>query len=326
MIENLEGWYESMLDRFYYVSHDGKYRVDFGENGIYVCESDVRGYKWEHKLYNEQITAFSKSVDEKELPLLFIGKTQKDVYQKRDAVFQMFEYDVRKKKPGRIWINGYYIDCYVTEAANSGYIYPRHILTKFTLLKVGDWHKVTEISFFKTSGSGGDTTGIDYPLDYSFDYVYASSNPWQTIDNDVIAECDFILTIYGPCTNPEIEIAGHKYKVLGTIQGTERVVVQSVSGVDRSIYIVAQDGTAINWFGHRYKEESIFEKIPAGKNLISWDGTFGFDLHLIESRSEPKWDNILEEDRVPIENDDYLVDSNGSYIVDSKYLQIRLGA
>ena len=48
-------------------------------------------------------------------------------------------------------------------------------------------------------------------------------------------------------------------------------------------------GYTINWFDKRGRDNYIFEAIPTGINAVTWNGTFDFDLTIIEKRSEPKW-------------------------------------
>jgi hypothetical protein len=53
--------------------------------------------------------------------------------------------------------------------------------------------------------------------------------------------------------------------------------------------VTRNDGTTVNHFNDRNKASYIFEKIPPGNNAITWPGGFGFDVILMEERSEPKW-------------------------------------
>ena len=52
---------------------------------------------------------------------------------------------------------------------------------------------------------------------------------------------------------------------------------------------VPRQDTTISKFSDRNRDDYIFEKIPSGSNDVSWDGAFGFDVTLLEERSEPKW-------------------------------------
>ena len=49
------------------------------------------------------------------------------------------------------------------------------------------------------------------------------------------------------------------------------------------------DGQQINAFGARNPDYYIFQLIESGVNAIVWNGTFSWELQMIEERSEPRW-------------------------------------
>ena len=94
------------------------------------------------------------------------------------------------------------------------------------------------------------------------------------------------LKIYGEAENPSINIAGHIYAVNGRIQTGESLLIDSIT---KTIVLTTATGTKVNWFDKRNRESYIFEPIPSGINSVSYNGTFGFDVTIVEERSEPKW-------------------------------------
>lgn len=58
---------------------------------------------------------------------------------------------------------------------------------------------------------------------------------------------------------------------------------------DRKIIKVKSDGTEENLFNSKNNESSIWEKIPAGLSIVSWNGAFGFDIILFNERGTPRW-------------------------------------
>lgn len=314
-----------MLDNFYYESSDGAYKVNIGQDGIYVCTNDIRDYSWS---YTEEgsILNFKKSLGKKKLPLLFAGKDYDDCAKLRDQAFYIFERDVKLGKRGRIWINGYWLDCFITGSTNKGIIRTRFLNTTFEIVTDGIWHKERTYQFVKID-EGAIVEEVDFPHDFPYDLGYSAKKNRQVIKNNGIVNSDFIITIYGPCVDPLIEIAGHKYGVNGSVSETERLEVTSIENQKNTILKYAQDGSHADWFGHRYKEESAFEKIPEGNVSITWPGTFGFDLNLIEARSEPNWYTGSEERPIePVTGDIYLLDSEGGYIIDSDGAYIEVSA
>lgn len=79
--------------------------------------------------------------------------------------------------------------------------------------------------------------------------------------------------------------------VLSTILTAIQTIFSTVSidSIAKTILLTKRDGTVENHFHQRNRESYIFEKIPAGSNIVTWDKTFKFDVVLFEERSEPKW-------------------------------------
>lgn len=94
------------------------------------------------------------------------------------------------------------------------------------------------------------------------------------------------MIIYGPCINPLIRIAGHIYELRTTLYDGEYAVIDSSTryAKDRKIVKVKADGTEENLFNSKNNESSIWEKIPAGLSIVSWNGAFGFDIILFNER------------------------------------------
>jgi phage-related protein len=71
-----------------------------------------------------------------------------------------------------------------------------------------------------------------------------------------------------------------------TVGANEYLTIDSSA---KKVFLTAQDGTITNMFNNRNRDSYVFEKIPTGQNVVSWNGGFGFDIILLEERSEPKW-------------------------------------
>lgn len=126
--------------------------------------------------------------------------------------------------------------------------------------------------------------GKGYPYDYPYDYAISLIR--DNIMCDSTGSSDFRLLIYGEAVNPSVAIGGHIYTVNGTIAKGEILVIDSLN---RTITLTTAQGNQVNWFDKRSRADYIFEPIPAGKNSVTWSGDFGFDLTIIEKRSEPRW-------------------------------------
>lgn len=126
--------------------------------------------------------------------------------------------------------------------------------------------------------------GADHPYDYGYDYAISVNG--RMIQCDSVGKNEFRVLIYGPAANPNITIGGHKYAINGTIAEGESLLIDSIS---KTIMLTTATGTKVNWFDKRVRDSYIFEPIPAGNHAVLWSGAFGFDLTVIEKRSEPRW-------------------------------------
>ena len=108
----------------------------------------------------------------------------------------------------------------------------------------------------------------------------------SAINNVSITESDFVLRIYGSVSKPLVKIGDNTYQVNVSLNVGERLEIDSRKKTVRLIHI---DGYTENVLWSVAKEYYIFEKIASGTQIIAWDGSFAFDLILIDKRSEPLW-------------------------------------
>lgn len=95
-----------------------------------------------------------------------------------------------------------------------------------------------------------------------------------------------IMTIYGPCDAPKVTIGTSVYKVNTSLISGEYLEINTET---RSIYKTMNNGTKVNLFDDRDRENNIFSKVPEGNSVVARSGAFRFDVTLLIKRSEPKW-------------------------------------
>lgn len=125
---------------------------------------------------------------------------------------------------------------------------------------------------------------LDYPYDYSFDYMALDQS--QNITNGSYAAAHFEMLVYGACTNPSVIIGGHEYEVDCVLATGEYLVINTLN---KKVYKVNLDGTKESQLNNRNRDSYIFEKLPSGSNTVQWNGLFGFDVNMLMERSEPIW-------------------------------------
>lgn len=273
-----------MYERLQYKNHLNEI-YDFGIDGVYVNANDLHDYEWDVTTRGEKISGFNYAVSKRKLPLVILCSTEEKGIAARNRLMEVTEKDVLAMKHGRIIIGDYYFRCFVIKSEKAKYSQTkRRMLVTLTLISDFPYWVKETTHVFRKLGAGGGGSNLDYPHDYPFDYFAGSGN--KKLNNTAIVGTNFRMIIYGPCENPEIYIAGHRYQVNCTLETGEYLTIDSVN---KTIYKTAIDGTTVNMFNLRERESYVFEKVPPGMNTVIWDGGFGLDITLLEERSEPKW-------------------------------------
>lgn len=274
-----------MLEKLKYINHLNEV-IEFGKDGIFANANDLRNYEWTVKKKGKKIDGFDYDIRERTLPVIIQCSTAEEAVAAKNRLFETVEKDVIAQQFGRLVIGDYYLKCYVTKSQKSDYLKAARYMS-LSLTITTDypfWFKETKHIFRKTSESGADSKNLDYPFDYAFDFKSETGS--DSLNNRSLAASNFRMTIYGICTNPEITIGDHLYKINGKVGKNEFLTIDSVT---KKIFLTTNDGKQINRFNDRYRRSYIFEKIPAGNVPVVWVGEYGFDLILYDERSEPKW-------------------------------------
>lgn len=274
-----------MLEKFLFENHRGQ-RFDGLENGVYLNYNELRDYTWEYDLVNSRISRFYRGPRQRKLPLLICCATVSQAAEVKNRLLDLAEMDIEALKPGKIHLGGYYTTGYITASTKTNYLITGRYCAIELLLTSTEPYWSREDTF--VFGGSEDTviikTGIDYAYDYAFDYSVSHTSR-ELVCNDV-RKSHFRMRIYGAVTDPQIRINGHVYQVFGTIKEGEMLEIDSRN---RTIILTAATGEKVNWFANRSRESYIFEPIPTGTNSVYYNGTFTFDLTVIEERSEPRW-------------------------------------
>ena len=275
-----------MLEKLHYRNHLGE-GIIFGQDGFFVNENDLRDFTWGYTSKNNRISSFQKGVVKKTLNVIIACTSEEDGLAKRNILFEICEKDVLANNHGKIIIGAYYMKCFVIGSKKTEYLYNDHTM-KVKLTVVTDfpvWVKEST-TIFRVEGEGGSTEGLylDYPYDFPFDYAYELA--MQNLINEGFVATNFRLVIYGSCSKPRIFIGGHEYLINTDVGNGEYLVIDSS---EKTIMLVRSNGEMENRFNSRNRSSYVFEKIPVGANAVTWEGDFGFDVTLLEERSEPKW-------------------------------------
>ena len=273
-----------MLERLIYKNHMNEV-FDFGKDGIYLDGNDIRDFEWKVTTKNNRISAFDYAVRKKKLPVIIICDSEESGTAAKNRLFEIAEKDVLAMKHGQIIVGDYYMKGFITKSAKKDYLISKRYM-KLTLTLTTDfpyWVKESKTTY-STSKAKSGSAFLDHPFDYPFEWYQRMQS--QALINTGFVASNFRLIIYGACANPSISINGHEYQVECTVNSGEYLTIDSAT---KKIFLTEMDGTVANKFNNRNRDSYIFEKIQPGSNVVAWDGTFGFDVILLEERSEPKW-------------------------------------
>lgn len=275
-----------MLDEFIYENHLGQ-RFYGKENGVFLNYSDMRDYKWDYDTINNRISRFYRSIKDRKLPLVVMCQYEVEAVRVKNLLCELAEIDIEAETPGKIFVGGYYTTGFITASTKSEYLINKRYCKIDLTLTSSDPAWYQEQTHVFTPGSSitaGVGVGTDYPYDYSYDYAPSANGGYIVCDS--VKSNKFKLKIYGNATNPTVIIGGHAYSINGTIKKGETLLIDSVN---KTITLTTATGVKVNWFDKRNRSSYIFEPIPAGQVSVLFNGTFAFDLTVVEERSEPKW-------------------------------------
>lgn len=251
--------------------------------------TDLFDYKWEYSTkgsYFPKIASFSKRFVERTVSVVISAKSKEEYYELISNLLGILDRDISAVNPGKLYVNSSYLCCYfIANKKPKRYINTQRTTVELTLIaEDGHWREEQLISFGTATKQEYSEDGLDYNYDYPFDYANSLVN--RTIVNNNYNPSHFVMTIYGACINPAIFIGDNIYKVVASLTTGEYIVINSE---ERTIYKVMNNGTRINLFDQRDRENNIFKEIPEGLSSVMWDGAFGFDVKLLLKRSEPRW-------------------------------------
>lgn len=276
-----------------YTNHLGKSMV-FGapDGSLHYFANELRDFMYSFREYGGKAMNYKR---EGKVVLLKVGiaaQTEDEGEQLREELYRLTTADVEAGKQGKLTIGGFDMSCTVIGQANSVYNYGDRFLECDLSIRIDDpvWRTSTVYPFRKPVEV--ESTGfLDYPYDYPYDYTPSAKA--STVENLSSQQggSDFLLRAYGPCKNPYVQIAGNSYRVNVTVPPGGFLEVNSAEG---TVELVSMYGERTNAYADRQRGASgsgsyIFQRIPSGTSIVSWNNAFDFDLELFDERSIPPW-------------------------------------
>ena len=269
------------------------YTGSYGEKLNFVCDSvkitnaTFRKSLWEpvtSKLkYGERVLGFCKPPTTFKIDVVFFNREVFDILDEVDRFNDVFEKDLINNKLGTLEVDGWFIDCFVTETepltVDGG------IGRRFTIYAPSPFWVQKIIYNFEKEESNTDESGSKM-YNYEYDYKYSNDSSIKTFENFHFIHCDFKIIAYGPFSEFFIDINGHIYQVSVSLDNSEYLEIDSKKKI-----IVKTDrmGNKINCYNLQNYNSNVFQKIPTGVNTLGYNNQFGLEITLYQERSEPKY-------------------------------------
>lgn len=269
-----------------YVNSEGA-EVILNKEPYKVLMSDLTDYDNVEIENNGKIAGFIKEITERKLNIDIISGSKETTQELCNKLNEVFEKDIYNNVAGKIYINDYYMRCFIKSCKKSkrgnGVIrsYEYTLITDYPF-----WVKETTYQYLAEPPEAVKytdlETGIMFP---EFPFDFAPVRGEKILENPSFADSNFIMIIYGFAESPQVSIAGHPYRVETTVYEGERLIIDSKKGTVKKI---GRLGEVVDCYNARQKDYSVFQKIPPGLNVFQWSGGFGIDITLFDERSEPK--------------------------------------
>ena len=258
--------------------------VSFVDATIRPISGSLHQRKWNTSVSNN-ITTLEKGDCNYTITLSLRG-TVTERKQKLNEICDIFDYDCSVGNAGTLYYGSYKIKCFVISSNTSiSSVNTRTDIELGVYCPKQAWIKETmyNLVMFET----GKINAKEKKYSYHYPFVYSNQKGTIQTTNEALIDCDFLLRIYGSCSNPFVKIGKTIYQVNSTLSNGEYLEIDTRS---KTIFSYSVYGDKRNLFNFRDKTRSdFFAKIPSGTNVVSWPGTFKAELILYEQRGEPKW-------------------------------------
>ena len=276
------------------ISYDIKYVTSTGteysikSSSLRLRNAAFHAYEWtpevRERKYGERVTEFRKDPVEYEAEITVQG-TLEERRALLDELSSAFDRDIYRLRPGRLYFNEHYIECFARESETSENDGQGQDSRKITIYAPYPfWIHENTYDFEPTTQAESDW--LDYAYGYNYDFTPRQMNA-RTVKNDGVTDANMKITMYGPCATPYVVINGNQYKINITMQAGEYLEIDTK---DRTIIKKEVNGREVNEFNARERTSgSFFQKLTPGKATAIWPGTFGVNIVVYEERSEPAW-------------------------------------
>ena len=213
------------MEIFYVNSQNQRLRLD--EWPLVLQEPEkLFSHKWSYKSFGgekngSKIEKFYKNTAEKSAKVSVFADSKEEYTEAMARFLSICEYDIEQNTAGKLYINDYYLRCYLYAADYSEYDENFYAVEKSVNLisPYPFWINEKTYVFHKITESEQNRTGLDHPFDYPYDFAGTSHD--GLVENAGFLSSNFQFKIYGPCENPAVSVGRHTYKVNTVLEAGE---------------------------------------------------------------------------------------------------------
>lgn len=273
----------------YYEGSDGSI-IDFmGKNIFAQNPESLTKNSWSYSTISGvnglgKIKKFYKEIQESQLQLSIMADAKKEFDEIMYNIHRVFDRDIRRLKPGKLWWNGFYKEVFAvtTEQDEFDELF-ESIERKVTFLSTYDyWIKKNTYQYVDMSDL---SAALDYPYDFN-EFDYDREEFIEVIDNNCIDKANFEIKFYGPCSDPSVTVGNHLYEVNTTLSESEYITINSII---KKIYKYDIYGNRESILHLRNRDSYIFEPIPEGRTAVLRNKDLKVDITIFDERGEPDW-------------------------------------
>ena len=273
----------------YYINSRGE-KIDFSRWPYRIKSHNLQRWEWDYDAVNTgniggSIRRIYRGVKEFTVTITVCSLSPQNRMKDITRLYEILEYDTHMEKMGKFYIGKEYMTCFFTrsEKRTNPSITNALDITFTVVSPYPMWCRDESVSFYQLDQIESND-GLNYP--YNYPYNYTANLTVNYLQNTNDRPDDFEMIVYGPVVHPRITIGKNEYYVKAEILTGEYMVINSRK---KEIYKILGNGDQENMFNSRVGKNGFFAKIPPGKNLVTYSGTFGFDITIFHERSEPDW-------------------------------------
>ena len=282
----------------YYLNGAGK-KLNFTRIPYLMETGDLLDFDWQynsttnHNSFGGKISGFTKAIASKTINMSIFAWSEVAYKQAMNELVDAIEYDLIRVSPGKLYVNGNYLRCYITAGKFEGWESPVDFINLELTITTEYPMWITEREWNFTPGSASVKNGKRYPGRYP--YRYASGAASGIINQPSNSPAHFRLIMHGPVADPQCRIDGKTYGVVDTILGEDDYVV--IDSDQNTVTLYSADGTSQNIYNKRTRGgNSVFQRLPSGVLDVHWAGGFLLSIVVFEERSVPRW-NLSQSER-----------------------------